>query len=1299
VKQGKDTVDGYVSKYLAALSLVQDASEGEKVQRFLEGLSPSLGQKILLEDPQELERAVKMALQLQQKGILTPTSRTQDVVPMELGATQLFRLSPTEREELRRRGACFRCRGLGHVARDCPRRKNKDSSSFSSSSFASTPTSFSHPSSSQSLSPSSPPPSFSPPSFSPPSSSPPLLDPRLTTPPLRTFPPDNGATPTSPLITLDVQLPNGESVNALVDSGATNNFLSPHFAERLKLPLLPSNKNVTLADGTTLNKISFCDVPVRFSGIKDEIPCCVAPIQRPLILGMPFLRKWNPAFDWREGKIFLDRSQEALPPFALSSLELNASLEEDDQLFLALMTEQFPSIPQDEPELVKLLEEYKDIFYNDLPPGLPPDRGFEFEIHLEPGAKPPSRPPFRLSFAEQEELKNQLETLKEKGFIRPSKSPFGAPVLFVKKKDGTLRMVVDYRRLNDITVKNNYPLPLIDELFDQLGQAKYFSSMDMVSGYWQQRIAEKDIEKTAFTTKFGHFEFRVLPFGLKNAPSSFMAMVNDILRPYLNKFVLAYLDDVLIFSKTKQEHLEHLRLVFDLLRTHRLYAKPKKCDFLKGEIDFLGHKVTQQGISTSENKTQAIQDWPSPSNLSQVRSFLGLATFYQKFVKDFSSIAIPLTNLLKKDTPFSWGEEEEEAFRSLKVALTTAPVLRIIDPSLPFTLETDASDQAIGAVLSQEEDGEIRPTAFTSRKLSPAETRYPIHEKELLAIIHALRHWRHYLLDSKIKVYTDHHSLKFFQKQATVSQRQARWLDILGEYDLDIIYKPGKSNVVADALSRSLNEIVCLDSDLHQLIRKAYKKDPKTRDLLSSLEKPGPVSNYRLRDGLIYVNDKSRALYIPNDSEIKKKILWECHDSCTAGHLGLDKTLDLISREFFWPGLRKDVSEYVRSCLACQKNKPTSSSPAGLLQPLEIPSKPWDHVSLDLIIQLPETKSGFDAILVLVDKLTKMVHLAATRTTASAPDMAKLFFSNIVRLHGLPKAIISDRDARFTSHFWKALFELLGTRLAMSTAFHPQTDGQTERTNRTLEQMLRFYTSYKQDNWDDLLPALEFAINNAKQASTDYSPFFLNYGFHPNTPHGLIKPSESPVPSAKAFADEMAETFKQAKDNLLKAQQRQSRYANERRREEVFEVGEEVMLSTQNFVQESMKLRPSRKLTERFIGPFKINKMVSPVAAHLQLPESMKIHPVFHISLLKRFNKRPEHLNQPEDSPPPPIFIQDHEEYEVEKILDKKETRRGRGLAVRYLVQWKGYPLSDATWEPLSNLGNAKEAIEDYERS
>ncbi|GJV77461.1 putative reverse transcriptase domain-containing protein [Tanacetum coccineum] len=431
-------------------------------------------------------------------------------------------------------------------------------------------------------------------------------------------------------------------------------------------------------------------------------------------------------------------------------------------------------------------------------PGIPPVRQVEFQIDLIPGAAPIARTPYRLAPSEMQELSNQLQELTDRGFIRPSTSPWGAPVLFVKKKDGSFRMCIDYRELNKLTIKNRYPLPRIDDLFDQLQGSSVYSKIDLRSGYHQLRVREEDIPKTAFRTRYGHYEFQVMPFGLTNAPAVFMDLMNRVCKPYLDKFVIVFIDDILIYSRNEEEHASHLRIILELLRKEKLYAKFSKCDFWIHIVQFLGHLINNQGLHVDPAKIEAVKNWTSPATPTEVRQFLGLAGYYRRFIEGFSKIAKPLTKLTQKNKSYIWGEEQESAFQLLKQKLCEAPILALPEGNDNFVVYCDASLQGLGAVLMQRE----KVIAYASRQLKPHEENYTTHDLELGAVIFALKIWRHYLYGTKCTVFTDHKSLQHILRQKELNMRQRRWLELLADYDCEICYHPGKANVVADALSR-----------------------------------------------------------------------------------------------------------------------------------------------------------------------------------------------------------------------------------------------------------------------------------------------------------------------------------------------------------------------------------------------------------------------------------------------------------------------------------------------------------------
>ena len=482
-------------------------------------------------------------------------------------------------------------------------------------------------------------------------------------------------------------------------------------------------------------------------------------------------------------------------------------------------------------DLAAVLRCYQDVFPDALPPGLPPAREVDHAIELEPGALPPSRPTYRMSFQELEELEKQLKEYVGNGWIRPSQSPYGAPILFVKKKDGTTRMCTDYRALNKITKKNVYPLPRIDELLDRLQGAKFFTKIDLRQGYHQIRIKQDDVEKTAFRTRYGHYEYTVLPFGLTNAPATFMGLMNEVFRPLLDKSVVVYLDDILIYSRSWEDHKRHIAEVLERLREHKLYAKVSKCEFGKVEVEFLGHIVTQSGVKVDAKKVEAVRSWPLPQNIHDLRAFLGLSNYYRRFVQNYSKLTLPLTRMLKKGMAVEMGEVEVEAFEAVKDALTSTPVLAVADPHLGYRIVTDASDFAIGAILLQDQGGGWQPIAYESRKLQPAELRRNVYEKEMLAVLHSLKAWRCYVEGRPIELVTDHESLKWLLTQKELDRQQAKWVQVLSQFDIDIVYRPGRVNP-ADALSRhpihrlAAVSVVQTAPELLQRFAAGYEADP-----------------------------------------------------------------------------------------------------------------------------------------------------------------------------------------------------------------------------------------------------------------------------------------------------------------------------------------------------------------------------------------------------------------------------------------------------------------------------------------
>ncbi|GAB2279902.1 hypothetical protein Dimus_039391 [Dionaea muscipula] len=825
----------------------------------------------------------------------------------------------------------------------------------------------------------------------------------------------------------------------------------------------------------------------------------------------------------------------------------------------------------DEPRLedIPVVREFADVFPNDLP-GLPPDREVEFVIDLLPDTRPISKAPYRMTPVELKELSAQLQELLDKGFIRTSVSPWGAPVLFVKNKDGSMRLCIDYRELNKVTIKNRYPLPRIDDLFDQLQGAQVFSKIDLRSGYHQLKVKEGDIAKTAFRTRYGHYEFLVMPFGLTNAPAAFMDLMHRVFKPYLDQFIVVFIDDVLIYSKSETEHAEHLRLTLQTLREKQLFAKFSKCEFWLDHVAFLGHVISRDGVSVDRKKVEAVERWPRPTTVSEVRSFLGMAGYYRRFVEGFSTLALPLTSLIRKDGKFVWSDACERSFVELKRRLTTAPVLALPIEGGNFVIYSDASLQGLGCVLMQHG----RVIAYVSRQLKTHERNYPTHDLELAAVVFALKLWRHYLYGESCEVFTDHKSLKYIFTQRELNLRQRRWLELLKDFDLTIQYHPGKANVVADALSRrGESSVACLtvQSGLIEEFRRleiqpvresvgalidrlivrptlgdqiltAQREDPECQSIIGRLTEGADSDFVVTPDGFLRFHGR---IVLPNQEELRAALFAEAHNSWFNVHPGATKMFHDLRERFWWRGMKRHIAEFVSRCLVCQQVKAEHQRPAGRLQPLPIPEWKWEHITMDFVTGLPTTRNGHDAVWVIVDRLTKSAHFLPVKVTFSLERLARLYIREIIRLHGAPVTIVSDRDPRFVSKFWGALHREFGTRLSFSTAYHPQTDGQSERTIQTLEDMLRACALDWRGNWDDHLPLMEFSYNNSFHSSIEMAPYEALYGRKCRSPSCWAEVGERQILGPE-LVDEASQKIAMIRERLATAQSRQKSYADHR---------------------------------------------------------------------------------------------------------------------------------------------------------
>jgi len=1199
-----------------------------------------------------------------------------------------------------------------------------------------------------------------------------------------------------------------------------------------------------------------------------------------VVLGYPWLEEFDPDILWKT-KEFRFRI-EASDLEVQGARAFEKTMSETDRVYAVCITDVgYTSTAErstiaavgisdstEKKKLPAILVDLADVF-DQKEAGVLPSYGKNVHAINLDGSEPPFESLYNLSASELEVMRTYLDTSLQKGWIRRSTSPAGAPVFFVPKKDGKLRLCVDYRGLNKITIKDRCPLPLINETLDRLVGAAYYTKLDLRDAYHRIRIRQGDEWKTAFRTRYGHFEYLVMPFGLANAPATFQAYINRALQGHLDTICVVYLDDILIYSASYDQHISDVRMVLKRLRQWQLYANLSKCEFFTQEVEFLGYIVGTAGIAMDQRRVATIDEWEPPKTYRELQVFLGFANFYRRFVAGYSKITAPLSDLLKgskngiKLGPFEFPPRAEEAFKRLKQAFMSAPMLRHYDPAKPTRLETDASGFALAGVITQQQEGGLwHPVAFWSRKMLPAEMNYETHDQELLAIVEVFKVWRHYLLGVHVTVVvlTDHNNLKYFMTTKALNPRQARWAETLAQFDFEIRYRTGKSNPadgpsrrpdykpsnddratvglptlqsklqasrseiaqvalcdqasrrdVSESASRrdasespwakkpvaagvrsagdsrpevqtdcpqggALEEVspsysepprglrevpndemsvvegeMPLDSAgcdvakglnpvaeaigckqcvlrvavaeatrdqtvydppseaLLDLVRKAQQADElarnkdKERSLTSSLSRKTTGRSRRsessqpvwqrggLRKDLTGLLRRHNSVFVPASPALRSEILRMVHDDPLSGHFGVNKTLELLARCWWWPGMRRSVREYVETCPVCQRTKVKRHRSYGALQSLPLPSGKWKEVTMDFVTDLPPSRDGegrvFDSLLVVVDRYTKMAKYIPVLKTITAEQLADVFIRNIVSQFGIPEGIVSDRGSVFTSAFWSQLCYCLRIKRRLSTAFHPQTDGQTERQNQSLEHYFRCYCNYLQDDWVQKTPLAEFAYNNSVHSTTGTSPFFAMYGYHPNVPSTVRDDRpEGEVPVARETAEKIESEGKELAERWQRAIDFQKKWYDKKHTPMQFSMGDWVMLASTNLRQQ----RPNKKLSDRYLGPFKVIGVVGEQAYELELPEKWTIHPVFHVSLLEPYKSRPG--EDPASHPEAALLDEDEEWYEIEEILDDR-WRRGR---TEYLVRWTGYTPAHDQWVTEADLGGAGELLSRY---
>ena len=912
-----------------------------------------------------------------------------------------------------------------------------------------------------------------------------------------------------------------------------------------------------------------------------------------------------------------------------------------------------------------------------------------------------------------------LQQHLDAGRIRPSHAPAGSAAFIVPKADPTVlpRWVNDYRQLNANTITDSFPIPRVDDILADCARGKIWATIDMTNSFFQTRMHPDDIPLTAVNTPWGLYEWLVMPMGIKNAPSIHQRRVTAALRPYIGKICHVYLDDIVIWSENLEEHVKNVRTILQALEDAKLYCNPKKTKLFATEIHFLGHRISTRGIEPDEGKADRIKSWPIPTSATEVRSFLGLVRYLASFLPKLANFTTILDELTRKECDKSfpgWKERHQLAFDSIKRLVTSTDCLTTIDPRLmpdyKIFVTTDASDTGSGAILSFGPTYDTaRPVAYDSRSFKGAELNYPVHEKELLAIIRALGKWRTDLLGYRFEIWTDHKTLIHFENQRDLSRRQARWMEFLSQYDASINYLPGDKNCVADALSRLPNtplQMIAslfspetnkttsstfeLDTSLLSAIKQGYLSDPFITKLISASTGLDSISN---KNGFWFINDR---LVIPDVKHVRETLYRLAHDCL--GHFGSGKSFSSLRDSFYWPNMRRDLEmAYIPSCADCQRNKSKTTKPIGPLHPLAVPDSRCDSVAIDFIGPLP-LDNGFDTIITFTDRLGSDIQIIPTISTLTAEQLAEIFFDRWYCENGLPLDIVSDRDKLFMSRFWKTLHSLTGIKLKMSTSYHPETDGSSERTNKTVIQCIRFAVERDQLGWVKALPKIRFDIMNTTNRSTGFTPFQLRFGRSPRLLPPLFPSTANPPTDviARNLIIRMQDNVSEARDNLISAKVTQAFQSNKSRNLSFpFKTGDKVVLSTVHRRRDLKAGDPNRvaKFMPRFDGPFIIkstDERHSTVT--LDLPNLPNFFPVFHTSEVKPFLDNDNSLFPSRALiPPEPITIDGQQEFFIDKIVDERIKKK----KTFYRVRWQGEGPEGDKWLPEEELADC-EALDDW---
>ena len=832
----------------------------------------------------------------------------------------------------------------------------------------------------------------------------------------------------------------------------------------------------------------------------------------------------------------------------------------------------------------------------------------ECKIYVDPNTPPIKQRSIRMSLADQQLAEAEIQRLLDLDIIEPSVSDWCSPAFLVNKKGGSKRLVVNYKALNSVMKKNSAPIPRIDECLKILQESRFVSTLDLQQGFYQMKMSEDSKHYTAFCLPPSHFyQFKRLPFGLTNSPAVFQAMIQKVLRPLLFKTCFVYIDDLLITSKSYEEHVKNLNEVFELLFQAGLAINWDKCKFLKHETEFLGYCVGSGKIKAAASKLGAVRDFPRPKTVRQLRRFLGMVGWFRNFIPFLSDKSTCLNELLKKDQPFKWSSECQNAFEELKECLVNPPVLTVPDPTLPYEIHTDASDSGIGAVLLQRKNGVAQVVAFASRSLSKHERNYPVTQKECLALIWAVEKWKHFILGhSTTHCYTDHASLVWLAGLKAPTGRLARWVCRLSEFDLKIIHKKGKLNLVPDCLSRTFD----INAATVDVANFTNTSDPWFLNLRQRIiDNPDSFPSFRVKlpHILKYVRHPVTGIVeeryvVPSDC--REALLKLYHSDITSGHIGIAKTFHKLADRFYFPKMRQEIKKFVTSCHVCQQYKISNLGPAGHMSIRDPVLKPFSMVCADLAGPLPMSPEKFRYILVIVDLATKFV-IAKPLRTATASSITKVFQEDLVLIHGCPQVIITDNASQFSGHEFQNFCASVNAKSHLIPKHFPSANP-CERYIKTLKTMVAMFAKDDHRNWAKNLPYLVFAMNTSKNETTQFTPSKLVYGRELRSPYELAADVQDgdtspfdPLTYNNELQGSLKKIFAHVRSAASKAMATQAKTYNLRRRvvDDEFPVG--CLVWKKNFPQSSAGDRIAAKLQEKYVGPFTVTHVWSPTQVEL----------------------------------------------------------------------------------------------------